>query len=105
MVYPEPSDRTKYILLNTYHSGTLNTSSPRAKDFFAGMQKKGIKVYAVGVNKGPDYESAELFGTLGIIPLKNISPVAAYIKLWILLQMGENISEKLTLSLSGDIES
>ncbi len=103
MVYPEIGEKVKYILMNTYHSGTVNTSSPRAKEFFAKAQEKGIKVYAVGVNEGPDYESAELFGALGIIPIKNISPVAAYIKLWALSQAEGNVSEKLTLSLSGDI--
>lgn len=102
MIYPNLDESVKYILFNTYHSGTINTSSTSAKKFFAAAKEKDIKIYATGVTNGPEYESASLFNELGIIPLKNISPVAAYVKLWILSQSKQN-TENLMFSLSGDI--
>ena len=102
MIYPNLDESVKYILFNTYHSGTINTSSASAKKFFEAAKEKDIKIYATGVTNGPEYKSASLFNELGIIPLKNISPVSAYVKLWILSQSKQN-TEKLMFSLSGDI--
>lgn len=103
MNYPSVSRKVKYILLNTYHSGTVNTKSERAKKFFLKAKKKGVRVYATGVTGGPDYASAAEYEALGIVGLKNISPVAAYIKLWILSETGADIDNAMTASLAGDI--
>lgn len=103
MTYPEVGDGVKFILLNTFHSGTLNTKSESAKEFFLGVKKRGITVYAVGIPEGPEYQSSKSFESLGITPLKNISPVAAYIKLWLLSSRDGDITDIMNSSLSGDI--
>ena len=103
MVYPRLCDGVKYILLGTYHSGTIDTRSQMARDFFLMAKQKGIKAYVTGVADGPEYESASLFESLGITPIKNISPIAAYIKLWLLSNEAGDVTKKLTLSLGGDL--
>lgn len=103
MVYPRLDKGVKYILLNSYHSGTVDTFSREAREFFDEAKERGICVYVTGVTGGPKYESASVFSELGIVPLKNISPVAAYVKLWILSQSVGIRTEKLFSSLGGDI--
>ena len=102
MTYPSLNQNTKYILLSSYHSGTTNTKSKTALDFFEHSKELGIKVYLTGVDNAPEYESTILFKNLGIIPLKNIAPIAAYVKLW-LLSCNENFEKYLYCSLGGDI--
>ena len=103
MSYPTLSDKVRYVIFNTYHSGTLDTRSAKAKEFFAEAVERGIRVYAVGVSGGVTYESAESFSSLGIIPLYNIAPIAAYMKLW-LLECGKmKVDELLQKPLSGDV--
>lgn len=82
MSYPHIGERVRYIIINTYHSGTLNTRSRSAVEFFSSAKERGIPVYATGISKGPHYASAELFDELGITPVYELSPVAAYVKLW-----------------------
>ncbi len=103
MSYPELSERTKYVIVNTYHSGTLNTKSEKARHFFAAARAKGIPVYATGISEGPQYESAESFRELGITPVTALSPVAAYIKLWLAYSAGIDPEAAMRTSLSGDI--
>lgn len=103
MVYPEIDDTVKCVLLNTYHSGTIDTKSEVAKAFFHGAKKSGVKVYVTGVTGGPAYDSAKAFEELGITPLKNLSPVSAYVKLWIALDSGLNPDSVLNYSLAGDV--
>ena len=105
MVYPEIRDGLKYILLGSYHSGTVDTRSKMAREFFLDAKKKGVRIYVTGVTDGPEYESAALFEALSITPIKNISPIAAYIKLWLLSSEDCDITEKLTLSLGADVVS
>ena len=104
MRYPSLPKGVEYVVFNTYHSGTLDTKSSAAVRFFERAKKRGIKVFAVGVNDGADYESALSFEGLGIIALTNIAPIAAYLKLWLLTSMGEDVDEGILLkSLSGDV--
>ncbi len=102
MTYPPCLDGITHIILNSYHSGTINTKSPEAVSFFAHAREKGVKVYLTGAMAGPEYESATLFEKLGIIPIRNISPISAYIKLWMLLCAGRGEGEMMR-SLSCDI--
>ncbi len=102
MSYPALDKNTKYVILSSYHSGTVNTKSQAAINFFECAKKLGTKVYLTGVSNAPEYESATLFENLSIIPLKNISPIAAYVKLWLICCNNED-EEKLFQSLSGDI--
>ncbi len=101
--YPEIPEGVKYVMMNTYHSGTLDTKSERARAFFLGARERGVTVFATGVYGGPKYASAELFDELGICPIMNLSPVAAYVKLWLADSMGEEPIKILGQSLSGDV--
>ncbi len=103
MRYPALTKGVKYVIFNTYHSGTLDTKSPSANRFFESARERGIKVYAVGVSDGVGYESAEHFCELGITPLPNIAPIAAYMKLWFLTSTDIDVEKFLLKSLSGDI--
>ena len=97
MIYPEIPEGVKYILLNTYHSGTLNVRSVQTVRFLQKARERGIRVFATGVSDGAQYASAEEYSTLGIEPIVSLSPISAYVKLW--LGGVENIKH----SLCGDI--
>lgn len=103
MRYPQIDEDVKYIIFNTYHSGTLNTSSESAECFFAEAKRRGIPVYATGISDGAQYSSATRFAELGIIPLVGLSPVAAYVKLWFSYSSGRDLRTTLGASLSGDL--
>ena len=103
MCWPVPSDEVRYIIINTYHSGTLDTKSERAREFFLSCAERGIPVYAAGATGGPDYASASEYGALSILPLTDMSPVAAYIKVWMLSCSGADVQTYMPLSLSGDV--
>ena len=100
MTYPS-LDGVKYLILNTYHSGTLNVKSSAAREFFAEARKRGISVFAVGTMEGLDYSTTAEYTALGIIPLRNISPISAYMKLWLLTGNGRS-ADDISLSLGGD---
>lgn len=102
MRYPHIDEDVRYILLGSFHSGTVNTKSQDATRFFKTAKARGIPVYVTGVSEGPQYESAELFKELGIIPICNLSPVSAYVKLWLISSAGLPVDKYLDASLSGD---
>ena len=58
MCCPALSDDVRYVIMNTYHSGTLDTKSERAREFFLSCAERGIPVYAAGATVGPYYASA-----------------------------------------------
>lgn len=103
MSYPEIGENVKYIIFNTYHSGTLNTLSSFAREFFLRARERNIPVYVTGVSEGPQYSSAKLFGELGIIPVFSLSPVAAYVKLWLAHSSGCDPKTLLSSPLSSDL--
>ena len=103
MSYPSLDGDVKYVILGSYHSGTVNTSSETARIFFEAARRAGVEVFVTGVSDGAQYESAVLFDSLGITPLKNISPIASYVKLWMLSSSKKSPGKYMDLSLSGDI--
>ncbi len=103
MVYPQIPDEVRCIILNTYHSGTLNTNARETVDFLKEANARNIKVYATGISDGAQYSSASVFDELGIVPIKNLSPVSAYIKLWLSITMKKDSAEVIQKSICGDI--
>lgn len=103
MIYPQLQDSVKYVILNTYHSGTLNTKSKALLDFLKQVKSKDISVYLTGVAEGPQYASCEAFESLGIVPIKDISPIAVYVKLWLISSADKEVQGAIELSLGGDI--
>ena len=83
MFYPTLTDEIKSVLLEGYHSGTLNTDSAELKSFCKAAKDKNIPVYLTGCTDGFNYESKSLFDDLNIKVLPPMSPVTAYVKLWI----------------------
>lgn len=100
MVYPEITSDTKAVLLEGYHSGTLNTSSKHLHDFCQKAYEMNIPVFLTGACKGFYYESKKLFGDLKINILPSASPIAMYMKLWLLDK--SNIGN-VCLNFGGDI--
>ena len=103
MIYPTISNEVKYVILNTYHSGTLNTKSQNTVDFLNSAREKNVTVYATGVSDGAQYSSAREFDKLGIVPIKNLSPIAAYVKLWLIASMKKDAVNLIQASICGDI--
>lgn len=103
MCYPEINDEVKYIIHNSFHSGTINTVSSSAENFFRKATDKGVKVYLTGTIGGISYESTKKFEDFNITCLNNITPVSAYIKLWLTLNSNIDPKDTMEKSLSGDI--
>lgn len=83
MIYPALADGVKAVLLEGYHSGTLNTAGEELKRFCQAAEKRGAPVYLTGNTDGFNYESKALFDSLKIIPLPPEPPATAYIRLWL----------------------
>ena len=93
MNYPVLTENIKYVLLLPYHSGTVDTKSKSAIEFYNTAKSKDIKVFISGVKQGDEYESATLFSSLSITPIFDLSPISAFIKLWLIAS--QNKSEDL----------
>jgi len=79
MIYPKIPDTTRAILLDTYHSGTVDGKSPEAHAFLAEAKRRAVPVY---VTDGTAYDSTRIFDEYGVKRLP-LSPIAAYMKLWL----------------------
>ncbi|MGN1132929.1 MAG: asparaginase domain-containing protein [Oscillospiraceae bacterium] len=101
--YPELNKDIKYIIHESFHSGTINTKSEFVTDFFNKAERLGIKCFITGVTDNKSYESTKYFKELCIMPVYNISPISVYMKLWLADSCGLNVSEVLNKSLGGDI--
>lgn len=82
-VYPNIPENTKAVLIQSYHSGTICVESQQLVEFVRKAKNMGINVFLVGANPETDYESCSKYSEIGIEVLPIISPVYAYIKLWI----------------------
>lgn len=79
MCYPAIPADTHSILLEAYHSGTIDGKSPAVHAFLAEARERGISLFVSG---NAVYESARIFDTYGVTRLP-IAPTAAYMKLWL----------------------
>ena len=82
--FPEITKDIKVVLIEGYHSGTLNTSSHTLHKFCKKASDMNIPVFLTGTCEGFNYESKELFTKLNINILPSASPIAMYMKLWLL---------------------
>lgn len=108
MSYPELSNGTRAILLDTYHSGTLCSITPGMNAFFEDAANRNIPVFVAGAENGTAYDSVKAWKQLQICTLPKASPIAMYIKLWMAMEseeLLENVSlEKIMLTpISDDI--
>jgi L-asparaginase len=71
------------ILLDSYHSGTINTSDSGLRGLTDWADENDIPVYLIGLKSGVSYETTKSYNALGIKILPEMSPVTAYMWLWI----------------------
>ena len=105
MKYPSLPRGCKAVILGSYHSGTVDTSSAETKRFAKDCKRRNIPVFVDGVGSTADYESMLAYKELGLTRLPSLSsPVAMYMKLWILAENGVSaFTEAIKHSLCGDL--
>lgn len=78
-------DCAEAVLLSSYHCGTVNTDS---NPILNAAKQRQIPIFLTGSDADVKYESASHFKSLGVIPLPKMSPLAAYVKLWMIFDGG-----------------
>lgn len=88
MVYSDIPEETRVILHDSYHSGTISVGGEFER-FMKSAEVRGIPVYMTGVpGDEKAYETVRDYQNLGVRILPEISPIAAYCKLWLALSSG-----------------
>ena len=104
MAYPQLNKNIKAVLTESYHSGTVNTASKDLEKFCNTAKQFNIPVFLTGSEAGFFYESKELYSKLGIQVLPTVTPISAYIKLWILCENNvKDIYKAFSKSIGGDM--
>lgn len=111
-LYPYPGatynanlDSIKAILLDTYHSGTLCNTEASLYELLENANAKGIPVYVAGATPGYEYESVDALKKYNIRFLKKMSPIAAYIKLWLGVCSGVgNLDQYMDYNICGEMQ-
>ncbi len=102
--YSFAPEHVSAILLDTYHSGTLCTDSTELKDMLLDARSRNIPVFLTGAEKRTGYESTKIYDALNIKVLPKASPIAMYMKLWLLASTGcDNISKCMNTPICNDI--
>lgn len=92
---PEPPEGVRKVLFPLFHSATLPTAREDFVRYCRKCAERGISLYATSAFPHSRYESAELFGALGITVMPPIAPASAAMKL--------RLGLKTDVSLGGDI--
>lgn len=95
-------ENKKAVLLRPYHSGTVNTASDDMKAFCMKAKDAGIPVFIPRADIETAYASTKLYDELSIKHLPCMTSVSAYIKLWIAVSIGTDISEFMYKPLSDE---
>ncbi|MDO4563427.1 MAG: asparaginase domain-containing protein [Clostridia bacterium] len=103
LAYPQIGKHVKYVLHESYHSGTINTKAAAAQAFFEQMKKRNITVYLTGASNGYNYASKRLFADYNIKTLFNRAPIAMYMKLWMATSAKIPLWDIMQKSLGGDL--
>lgn len=83
MAYPNLTKKTKAVLIESYHSGTIAIDSDM-KEFAETAKRLAIPIYLTGaIDDGSGYETIREYQALGIRVLKNQAPIAVYCRLWL----------------------
>ncbi len=82
-LYPAISEDTRAVLLDSYHSGTLNTATHTLANFVHNATNKKIPVYLTGLQDTIQYESTKKYDSIGIKVLPKLSIITAYMLLWL----------------------
>jgi L-asparaginase len=81
--YLNPVKKPTGILLDTYHSGTLNTSDESLRELTKWARENAVPVCLVGLAPGISYETTRVYSEMGIKVFGKISPVTAYMYMWL----------------------
>lgn len=81
--YPRLTKEVRAVLLQAYHGGTFCVADENFRAFVKETQELGISVNLVGANPETDYDSCKEYEKLGIKVLKHLSPIYAYMRLWV----------------------
>lgn len=103
MRYPMNFDGIQAILHHTYHAGTICSETPEADKFFYEVANRKIPIFLCGMDADMVYESTYVYEKYGMIVLPMASPVAMYMKLWLLLCSGYSAKEWMTKPIPGDL--
>lgn len=102
--YSPAPEYVRAILLDTYHSGTLCTDSSELRNMLLDAKSRNIPVFLAGAEKRTGYESTKVFDELNIKVLPKASPIAMYMKLWLLAATGcDNIFKYMNTPICFDI--
>lgn len=92
------------VLLESYHSGTAPTKALPLRMLAKKAAQAGIPVILVGVPAGGTaYETGNAYSALGILCAHPIAPIAAYLKLSLILANGRDPIHALSMPLGGDL--
>ncbi len=96
--YPSIEEHIKAILFDTYHSGTLCTDDNDFTDFINTAIKRNIPVFLTGAENRIGYASTRIYKDMNINILPKASPIAMYMKLWLLTSAynGSALEEEMT---------
>ena len=81
--YPRLTKEVRAVLLQAYHGGTFCVADENFRAFVKEAQELGIPVNLVGANPETDYDSCKDYEKMGIKVLKHLSPIYAYMRLWV----------------------
>lgn len=102
MTYPTLDKKTKVVLHESYHSGTI-CNSKELEEFAKQASALQIPIYLTGLSSHErEYESVEFYKKLGIIPLPETAVISQYCKLWLAISNGLPIESLMQISVAGD---
>ena len=81
--YPKLGKDVRAVLLQAYHGGTFCVEDDNFRAFINNAMKFSIPVHLVGANPETDYDSCKEYEKLGIKVLEHLSPIYAYMRLWV----------------------
>ena len=105
MKYPKPDSDIKYIVHDSFHSGTINSRQSDIRDFLAYCRQNRISVFLTGIYGGASYESTKIYDNSFLYPVMNIAPISVFMKVWLALASGVLPESMIGKSLGGDVFS
>lgn len=96
-------DGINAVLIDTYHSGTFPIADGKLAAFLDEAKEKQIPVFVTGVLNGMTYETTKLYTEKEAHVLPQASPIAMYIKLWLLLSNEMDLETYIKLPMGMDI--
>jgi len=95
MQLPAFTDKTRAVLLEAFHSGTIPAHQGMRR-FLAEARGRDIPVFLAGIREGArNYETIQTAVDEGVIPLYSRSPISQYVKLWLLTDNDTDVTQEM----------